>query len=112
MGRVLRKLWSWCAATKHQLPDDICVERSVHILVVVDQGDELCPERGQLRLDGGQAGWYLFEFELRFGIKDEHLEVLLHTILCTRTKYERQKQQVKIKMRNMFLPFCNFLGIN
>ena len=90
--RVLRRLlrsvccWCWWAAAEHQLPDDICVERSIDSLVVVDQGDELCSYKCEFSLDSSQAGRYLFKSGLRFRITDERPQVLLHTILCTEIK--------------------------
>lgn len=41
MSGVRRRVCCWWAADEHQLPDDICVERSIDTLVVVYQGDEL-----------------------------------------------------------------------
>lgn len=40
LRRVLRRFCCWWAAVEHQLPDDICIERSIDGLVVVDQGVE------------------------------------------------------------------------
>lgn len=81
LSGVLRRVCCWWVAAEHQLPDDICVEWSIDSLVVVDQGDELCSHQCKFRFDGSQAGRHLFKFGLGFGITDERLEVLLHTIL-------------------------------
>ncbi len=90
--RVLLLVCCWRAAAENQLPDNIGIERSIDKLVVVDQGDELCSYHCQFRFDGGQAGWYLFKFDLSSGIAEEHLEVLLHTILCTENKRNEEKK--------------------
>jgi len=94
---VLWRVCCRCAAPEHQLLDDLRVERSIHNLVVVNQGDELRSQRRQLRLDGRQAGWHLFKFDLGFRITDEFREELPHPILCAETETRKRKRGKKMR---------------
>lgn len=103
LSSVLRRVccWWWADVAEYQLLDDIRVERSIDCLVVVHQGDKLCSQQCQFRLDGGQASWYLFKFSLGFGITDECHEVLMHTILCTQREQEKIAGQKNAKQTSM-----------
>lgn len=105
LSGVLRRVCCWWVAAEHQLPDDICVEWSIDSLVVVDQGDELCSHQCKFRFDGSQAGRHLFKFGLGFGITDERLEVLLHTILCTEIKRIRKRNN-RLDQKKQTTPLC------